>query len=136
MAPAPLVYTLWNRVLRFDPEDPIWPDRDRFVHSNGKDLHPSSPCRTAPATNATPADRLGSDARQKSPELIGPSLLGGGPCSGHLGPKREEFLSFSRGQLVRSPRVRTRAMSGSSRRRLSASQRPARLAVGSASKAR
>lgn len=35
MALAPLVYTLWNRVLRFDPEDPIWPDRDRFVLSNG-----------------------------------------------------------------------------------------------------
>jgi transketolase len=35
MALAPLVYTLWNRVLRFDPKDPIWPDRDRFVLSNG-----------------------------------------------------------------------------------------------------
>jgi transketolase len=35
MALAPLVYTIWNRVLRFDPKDPIWPDRDRFVLSNG-----------------------------------------------------------------------------------------------------
>ncbi|HET8724671.1 MAG TPA: transketolase [Anaeromyxobacteraceae bacterium] len=35
MALAPLAYTLWNRVLRFDPADPIWPDRDRFVLSNG-----------------------------------------------------------------------------------------------------
>jgi transketolase len=35
MALAPLVYTLWNRVLRFDPKDPIWPNRDRFVLSNG-----------------------------------------------------------------------------------------------------
>jgi transketolase len=35
MALAPLVYTIWNRVLRFDPEDPIWPCRDRFVLSNG-----------------------------------------------------------------------------------------------------
>ena len=35
MALAPLVYTLWNRVLRFDPQDPIWPNRDRFVLSNG-----------------------------------------------------------------------------------------------------
>ena len=35
MALAPLVFTIWNRVLRFDPEDPIWPDRDRFVLSNG-----------------------------------------------------------------------------------------------------
>src|SRR5262245_26255077 len=35
MALAPLAYTLWNRVLRFDPLDPIWPNRDRFVLSNG-----------------------------------------------------------------------------------------------------
>jgi transketolase len=35
MALAPLVYTLWNWVMRFDPQDPIWPNRDRFVLSNG-----------------------------------------------------------------------------------------------------
>jgi len=35
MALAPLVYTLWNRVMHFDPQDPIWPNRDRFVLSNG-----------------------------------------------------------------------------------------------------
>lgn len=35
MALAPLVYTLWNRVMRFDPQDPVWPNRDRFVLSNG-----------------------------------------------------------------------------------------------------
>jgi transketolase len=35
MALAPLVYTIWNRVMAFDPQDPIWPDRDRFVLSNG-----------------------------------------------------------------------------------------------------
>jgi transketolase len=35
MALAPLAYVLWNRVMRFDPADPIWPDRDRFVLSNG-----------------------------------------------------------------------------------------------------
>jgi len=35
MALAPLVYTIWNRVMRFDPQDPIWPTRDRFVLSNG-----------------------------------------------------------------------------------------------------
>jgi transketolase len=35
MALAPMVYTLWNRVLRFDPKDPIWPNRDRFILSNG-----------------------------------------------------------------------------------------------------
>ena len=31
MALAPLVYTIWNRVMRFDPADPIWFNRDRFV---------------------------------------------------------------------------------------------------------
>jgi transketolase len=35
MALAPLIYTIWNRILRFDPQDPIWPNRDRFVLSNG-----------------------------------------------------------------------------------------------------
>ena len=35
MALAPLLYTLWNRVMQFDPQDPIWPNRDRFVLSNG-----------------------------------------------------------------------------------------------------
>jgi len=35
MALAPLIYTIWNRVMRFDPEDPIWLNRDRFVLSNG-----------------------------------------------------------------------------------------------------
>jgi len=35
MALAPVVYTIWNRLLKFDPQDPIWPNRDRFVLSNG-----------------------------------------------------------------------------------------------------
>ncbi len=35
MALAPLVYCLWQRVLRFDPENPIWMNRDRFVLSAG-----------------------------------------------------------------------------------------------------
>jgi transketolase len=35
MALAPLVYTIWNRMMHFDPKDPIWPNRDRFVLSNG-----------------------------------------------------------------------------------------------------
>ena len=32
---APVTYTLWQRFLRFDPADPIWPNRDRFVLSAG-----------------------------------------------------------------------------------------------------
>ena len=35
MAMAPVAYCLWQRVLRFDPDDPIWPNRDRFVLSMG-----------------------------------------------------------------------------------------------------
>src|SRR5690349_20230945 len=35
MGMAPTVYTLWQRILRFDPQDPIWPNRDRFVLSAG-----------------------------------------------------------------------------------------------------
>jgi transketolase len=33
MATAPIAYCLWQRFLRFDPEHPIWPNRDRFVLS-------------------------------------------------------------------------------------------------------
>ena len=35
MAMAPVAYCLWQRFLRFDPQDPIWPNRDRFVLSIG-----------------------------------------------------------------------------------------------------
>jgi transketolase len=35
MALAPVVYTLWQSFLRLDPDDPTWPNRDRFVLSNG-----------------------------------------------------------------------------------------------------
>ena len=35
MAMAPVAYCLWQRRLNFDPDDPIWPNRDRFVLSAG-----------------------------------------------------------------------------------------------------
>src|SRR5437588_12592841 len=35
MALAPVAYCLWQHFLRFDPQDPIWPNRDRFVLSAG-----------------------------------------------------------------------------------------------------
>jgi transketolase len=35
MALAPLAHVLYSRVLKHDPADPHWPDRDRFVLSNG-----------------------------------------------------------------------------------------------------
>ncbi len=35
MALAPLAHVLWTRIMRYDPSDAAWPDRDRFVLSNG-----------------------------------------------------------------------------------------------------
>jgi transketolase len=35
MGLAPVAYSLWQDVLRYDPENPIWPNRDRFVLSAG-----------------------------------------------------------------------------------------------------
>ncbi|HEY6579351.1 MAG TPA: transketolase, partial [Rhizomicrobium sp.] len=35
MALAPLIYTLWQKHLRYDPQNPLWPGRDRFVLSAG-----------------------------------------------------------------------------------------------------
>lgn len=35
MGMAPNAYVLWQRILRYDPQDPIWPNRDRFVLSAG-----------------------------------------------------------------------------------------------------
>jgi transketolase len=35
MALAPVAFCLWQQFLRFDPQDPIWPNRDRFVLSAG-----------------------------------------------------------------------------------------------------
>src|SRR5207247_10660503 len=64
MALAPLVYTLWNRVMRFDPQDPIWPNRDRFVLSNGHASMPLSPVLPLTGTRAVNAEyeRLGQPA--------------------------------------------------------------------------
>src|SRR3978361_467687 len=35
MALAPVGYTVWQSFLRYDPAKPLWPNRDRFVLSNG-----------------------------------------------------------------------------------------------------
>jgi transketolase len=53
MALPPFVYTIWNRVLRFDPEDPIWPNRDRFVLSNGHASAPSKSFRRSSVSSRT-----------------------------------------------------------------------------------
>ncbi len=35
MGLAPVAYTIWNKFLNYDPTNPLWPNRDRFVLSNG-----------------------------------------------------------------------------------------------------
>src|ERR1700741_3515180 len=35
MALAPLAHVLWTRIMRYDAEDPEWPDRDRLILSAG-----------------------------------------------------------------------------------------------------
>ncbi len=35
MGLAPVAYCLWQQFLRYDPADPLWPNRDRFILSNG-----------------------------------------------------------------------------------------------------
>ncbi len=35
MGAAPYAFTLWSRYLRFNPQDPQWPNRDRFILSAG-----------------------------------------------------------------------------------------------------
>ena len=45
MALAPVAYTLWNHQLQYDPADPTWPVRDRFVLSCGHAMRGSLPER-------------------------------------------------------------------------------------------
>ena len=45
MGLAPLAYELWQHTLRFDPADPTWPGRDRFVLSVGHASMTSPRCR-------------------------------------------------------------------------------------------
>jgi transketolase len=40
MGLAAVAYTLWQRVMKYDPANPLWPNRDRFVLSAG---HASMP---------------------------------------------------------------------------------------------
>lgn len=50
MALAPLAHVLWTRVMSYDPADPTWADRDRFVLSAGPRRSCSTRCCTSPAT--------------------------------------------------------------------------------------
>ncbi len=47
---APMAYVLWTRVLKHNPANPHWPDRDRFVLSAGHGSALLYACSTSPAT--------------------------------------------------------------------------------------
>ena len=94
MALAPLVYTIWNRVMRFDPKDPIWPNRDRFVLSNGHASMLLWSVLHLTGTQAVNADyeRLGTavgDAR-RHPPLPPARQQGAGPSGISLGLGRRD----------------------------------------------
>jgi len=56
MAMAPVAYTIWSKFLCFDPTDPIWPNRDRFVLSIYSTLHLAGV--QSVASDYTDGDRL------------------------------------------------------------------------------
>ena len=72
MGAAPMAYVLWTRFLRFDPADPAWPDRDRFVLSAGHGSHAAlraaAPDRLRPvARRAQGASASGAAAPRATP---------------------------------------------------------------------
>jgi hypothetical protein len=76
MAMAPVAYTLWQQFLRFDPADPIWPDRDRFVLSAG---HASTLMYALLHLSRVTAR---AKAKSGSEPLSGEFEGGHGPCGG------------------------------------------------------
>ena len=74
MALAPVAYTVWKDFLRYDPTDPLWPNRDRFVLSCGHAsmllyslIHLSGIRRAAVHRGAgRPPNRLSRSRRSKS----------------------------------------------------------------------
>ena len=68
MGLAAVAYSLWQEFLRYDPQDPLWPNRDRFVLSNGhasmllyailylsgvKEVNPEGKIQSGPAVSLT-----------------------------------------------------------------------------------
>jgi transketolase len=45
-----MAYVLFTEFLKFNPQDPEWPDRDRFILSADMAQHCSTVCCTSPAT--------------------------------------------------------------------------------------
>jgi len=77
MAMAPVIYALWQKFLSYNPEDPIWPNRDRFVLSAG---HASTLLYSMlhPQLNGLPprltVNHLGSKKREpRNNSMVGPT---------------------------------------------------------------
>jgi transketolase len=99
MGAAPTVYCLWQRFLRFDPDQPDWPNRDRFVLSVGHacallysmfylcDVKATCPNRDPPGPGAVTMDDLKS-FRQA-----------GSRCSGHPEYGRASGVEMTTGPL-------------------------------------
>lgn len=83
MALAPIGYVLWNRTLRYDPANPLWPARDRFVLSCG---HASMLLYTllhlAGVKEANPAAHGGKEWAITLDDIKNFRQLGS-PCAGH-----------------------------------------------------
>jgi transketolase len=83
MALAPAMYQLWNRRLRYDPQHPAWPARDRFVLSCGhasmllySTLHLAGVCRVDARGEPTGELAITLDAIRRFRQLHS-------PCAGH-----------------------------------------------------
>ena len=153
IAPAPLMYTISNRAMRFDPQDPIWPKCDRFVLSSGHAsmlLWSMSHLTCTQAVNAG-YERLGyasvalDDIRPSLPDFRLPDSLSGRPTliilDSHIGdglPHKQYSAkstasrwagksagrpSTPDGRKKRSPSCRTACMSTSKRKSEPAARR-------------
>jgi hypothetical protein len=80
MALAPVVYCLWQRFLRFDPTDPIWPNRDRFMLSAGHAsmllYSPSTSCSRRWRNRVEAQGRKGQSQTYALPEPVTAALKG------------------------------------------------------------
>lgn len=83
MALAPVAYALWNNTLRYDPEAPLWPGRDRFILSCGHAsmllyslLHLAGVKELDEDGNSTDQPSITLDHIQNFRQL-------GSPCAGH-----------------------------------------------------
>jgi hypothetical protein len=89
MALAPLVYTLWQRVLRFDPQDPLWPNRDRFVPRTVTLRCCSGPCSISPVPRQS-MPRTNDSVTRRLPRVSTCALPRSGLPTGRTGPVRAQ----------------------------------------------